>query len=228
MASQFGQDAFVLDLLGGKRGGYFVDSGASDGVQGSNTELLERSFGWKGICVEHNDEFFAALVRNRRCCCINCCLYNREGRVAFIEADVLGGILSELPPAQLLKLRTLSNTAEGVQTVPKTVHKKARTIRSVLVECSAPPVIDYWSLDTEGSEFAILQSFPFDEYRLRVLTVEHNRYPVRKTIYAFLKDRGYLLAKTFEIDDCYVKEENEAFPAWRSASWAHPRSADRY
>jgi hypothetical protein len=41
-------------------------------------------------------------------------------------------------------------------------------------EFVTPPVIDYWSLNTEGSEFAILKSFPFDEYSFRVLTVEHN------------------------------------------------------
>ena len=41
--SQFAQDSFVLELLGHKRGGVFVDVGASDGVWNSNSCLLYTS-----------------------------------------------------------------------------------------------------------------------------------------------------------------------------------------
>ena len=53
-----GQDLFVLEVLGGIRGGYFLDSGASNGISGSNSRLLELSFGWTGICIEPNDATF--------------------------------------------------------------------------------------------------------------------------------------------------------------------------
>ncbi len=100
MASQYGQDRFVITTLGGVRGGFFLDSGASDGVSVSNTLALERDFGWDGICVEPNDLMFEQLVRNRRCRCVNCCLYDRPGDVAFVErAQTLGGILAEYHPA---------------------------------------------------------------------------------------------------------------------------------
>src|SRR5712691_8073947 len=102
MPSQFRQDRFVLELLQGKREGFFLDSGASDGVRSSNTHLLESSFGWKGICIEPNDMFFAALKRNRSCICLNCCLYDREGEVDFLEdARTLGGVLDDYHPALL-------------------------------------------------------------------------------------------------------------------------------
>ena len=52
-----------------------------------------------------------------------------------------------------------------------TAKKIARTLRSVLRECEAPPIIDYWSLDTEGSELTLLKSFPFDDYSFRVVTL---------------------------------------------------------
>ena len=48
--SQFAQDSFVLELLGHKRGGVFVDVGASDGVWNSNSYLLEGYYGWRGVC----------------------------------------------------------------------------------------------------------------------------------------------------------------------------------
>jgi hypothetical protein len=75
----------VLEVLHFIRDGFFLDSGAADGVRFNNTWLLE-AVGWNGICIEPNDKFFAALRRNRRCYCLNCCLYDREGKVDFLES----------------------------------------------------------------------------------------------------------------------------------------------
>jgi FkbM family methyltransferase len=220
MASQFGQDIFALATLGGKRGGFFLDSGAADGVSASNTRLLEASFGWSGICVEPNARFFAELVKNRRVHCVNCCLYNREAEVEFVEgANVLGGILDEYDPSLLRYAKATFRLPEDGRGRPPTVRKAARTIRSVLREFGAPRVIDYWSLDTEGSELTILKSFPFDEYAFRVLTVEHNRLPVRESIRKFLETRGYRRIRAIEIDDGYVREDLVDHPPWRSGAW---------
>lgn len=209
-----GQDLFVVRVLRGMKGGFFLDSGASNGVQGNNTWLLESSFGWNGVCVEPNDAAFRELVRNRSCTCVKCCLYDREGTVPFVEAaGVYGGILDEYDPHHWrFTQRTLARTPAATAP-PPTVEKEARTVRSVLREAAAPPVIDYWSLDTEGSELAILRSFPFDDYRFRVLTVEHNGTQAREEIRSFLESRGYARVATFGIDDGYISTADA--PAWR-------------
>jgi hypothetical protein len=93
------------------------------------------------------------------------------------------------------------------------------TMLSVLRDCATPPVIDYWSLDTEGSELAILKSFPFHEYAFRVLTVEHNWLPVREQIREFLENRGCRRIRTIDIDDCCMQANNLPRPAWRSNAW---------
>jgi hypothetical protein len=215
-----GQDRFVVETLTGLRGGYFLDSGASDGVHGSNTLLLESEFGWTGICVEPNSEMFRWLVRSRACVCVNCCLYDRGGDVEFFEsAGVLGGIIAEYNPGLLQQARDLvaSQFGPGHQV---TVAKPARTIRSILREHDAPHLIDYWSLDTEGSELAILESFPFDEYAVRVLTVEHNGTPDRWRIRQLLESRGYRRVREMGIDDAYVLGGSRLRPAWRSWAWS--------
>jgi hypothetical protein len=207
-----GQDRFVLEVLGGLRGGFFLDSGASDGVSGSNTLLLESAFGWRGICVEPNTSLFARLAGARQCACVNCCLYDRPADVAFIEAaGVFGGIVDEYDPRLLRYARSVA----GGDLV---VTKRARTIGSILRDLSAPRVIDYWSLDTEGSELAILRSFPFDEYAVRVLTVEHNLTGTREQIRRFLEQRGYRRVRLLGIDDGYVLDA--APSAWRSRAWS--------
>jgi FkbM family methyltransferase len=227
MPSQCGQDLFVLDVLEAKCNGFFLDSGASDGIRASNTQLLETSFGWKGICVEPNERAFAALVKNRRCRCVNCCLYDRDGTVEFLEdANILGGILDEYHPTHLEYARKTFRVSDA-SGQPITVRKPARAVRSVLRECGAPPVIDYWSLDTEGSELAILKSFPFDEYAFRVLTVEHNWLPVREEIRALLESHGYRRIKALAMDDCYVKRGNTHRSSWRSSAWTRASNRRR-
>lgn len=61
--SQAGQDKWVHELIGDK--GFFVDVGAYDGINTSNTYALEE-VGWKGICIEGNRDYFKTLVENRK------------------------------------------------------------------------------------------------------------------------------------------------------------------
>jgi Methyltransferase FkbM domain len=228
MSSQHGQDLFVIELLGALRGGFFLDSGAADGLRSSNTWMLETSFGWDGICVEPNDEFFVALQKNRRCRTVHCCLHDRTGAAEFLEeARLLGGILDEYHPSVLDYIRDHRRASFDSAGRIRTVSKQTRTVRSVLRECAAPRVIDYWSLDTEGSELSILRSFPFDEYSFRVLTVEHNHLPVRDEIRKLLESQGYQRIGAMGVDDCYLSEEIFRLgraASWRSNTWSRSRT----
>lgn len=221
-----GQDLFVLEVLSGLRGGFFLDSGASDGVSGSNTLLLETRYGWGGLCVEPNTQLFARLIQTRRCTAVNCCLYNCEGEVPFFEAaGVLGGIVAEYDPALLQQAEELAAATGSPLAAP--VQRPARRIGSLLDEIDAPRVIDYWSLDTEGSELAILRSFPWGRYGVRVLTVEHNRTARRWEIRRFLEAQGFRVAGDLGIDDVYVHFGLVERSPWRSAArlsaqWPRP------
>lgn len=218
MASQFGQDRLVLELLDGLSGGFFLDTGAADGVASSNTYLLEKQFGWNGICVEPDDKFFAALVANRACKCVHCCLHDRDGSVEFLAAGTLGGIVDKYDPRLLAHAVSAMRMPVDSEGRPKTVRKPAQTLRSVLRSADAPRVIDYWSLDTEGSELTLLQSFPYDEHVFRVLTVEHNFLPARTELREFLIRRGYQFVCEIGVDDCYVARRIEP-SHWRSRAW---------
>jgi hypothetical protein len=63
--SQNFQDLFVLSQLGIKRNGYFVEFGASNGIDLSNTFLLEYQFEWSGILAEPAKYWSEALRKNR-------------------------------------------------------------------------------------------------------------------------------------------------------------------
>ena len=50
--SQWQQDLFALQTSGEKRGGFFVEFGAADGLTHSNTYMLETKYGWSGLLIE--------------------------------------------------------------------------------------------------------------------------------------------------------------------------------
>ena len=157
-------DLFVVDILGGKRNGYFVEAGALDGIHGSNTLLLEEDYGWSGICVEPDPQLFAELRRNRRCVCESVCLYDRCGYVEF-----MGGVRGWGGVVEHLSESKRSEWGHG-----RPVKIAAITLATLLERGRAPSIIDYLSLDTEGSEYMILKQFPFDRYRFRVISIEGN------------------------------------------------------
>jgi len=48
------------------------------------------------------------------------------------------------------------------------------SLNDLLLSQAAPPRIDYISIDTEGSELAILEAFDFARWDVRLFTIEHN------------------------------------------------------
>jgi hypothetical protein len=80
------------------------------------------------------------------------------------------------------------------------------TLVDLMSEYSAPSVIDYLSLDTEGSEFDILLAHDFDKYKFRYITVEHNWSPKGILIQHLLARKGYVHVRRVAMDDWYVLE----------------------
>ena len=79
----------------------------------------------------------------------------------------------------------------------------------MLRRMSAPREIDYLSIDTEGSEFAILAAFPFDQWTIHLITVEHNYSPDRERLHALLTERGYTCTEA-QWDDWYELRQGDA------------------
>lgn len=63
--SQLGQDEFVAHMTRNKRNGTYVDIGAGDPVQISNTNALHHSFGWSGIVCEKDADLLCKHLQTR-------------------------------------------------------------------------------------------------------------------------------------------------------------------
>jgi FkbM family methyltransferase len=209
--SQFGQDRFVAEAVyAGKRGGYFVEAGAGDGLWISNTLLLERRYGWTGILIEPTSAF-AALQRNRPgCICDNSGLAGEEGNITMVEIFDRGQAgISPAAKDNLLLSRSIKDTRQGDLAgmnsywgvAQRQYLIKARPLADVLKAHRAPKRIDYLSLDVEGFEFEILRLFPFDEYEFGCLSIE--RPPPE--LHSLLAGKGYVFKGRLGQDHIYVR-----------------------
>jgi hypothetical protein len=193
--SQFGQDQHVINIFNHKVNGYFVEIGAYDGVSMSNTYLLEYDYNWKGVCVEANPTYFSHLVNNRPNC-INlpyAVFDENDKQMSFID-DQSGGCSGFV--ATNSHSHILHNPVITVNT------KKLTTI---LDEVNAPNFIEFLSIDTEGSEWEILNAHDFDKYLFGYICVEHNFIDVnRKKIRSLLESKGYVFYRANNVDDDYI------------------------
>jgi hypothetical protein len=83
------------------------------------------------------------------------------------------------------------------------------SLNDLLDKYNAPKEIDYLSIDTEGSEFEILNAFDFSEHKFKIITCEHNFTQMRESIYSLLTKNGYGRKYTDlpVFDDWYVLED---------------------
>ncbi|REJ96104.1 MAG: FkbM family methyltransferase [Planctomycetota bacterium] len=192
--SQKGQDRWVLETLGHKSGGYFVDLAASDGITHSNTWALEKYFQWDGMLIEPNPYFVPKLAARRRARAFACAVDAEEGAVSFrIDNLGLGGIVAEdTDNSEALRGEQLK-AAEVIE-VP------ARTLTSLLDEVSAPATIDYLSLDVEGAEERVLRGWDMDRYTCLCLTVERPSEAAHQR----LLEHDYRFVKEVMFDAFYI------------------------
>lgn len=198
-SSQIFQEIIVLSLTDFKEDGYFVEFGAADGIKYSNTYLLEKKFGWNGILAEPALVWQNELSNNRNTNIdFDCVWHSTNEKLKFWELSdaLLSGVSSSLSNS---KIEKLVNT------------KKEYTVTTVslidlLDRYSAPKKIDYLSIDTEGTEFQIMQNFDFDKFEFSFITIEHSFSKDRDKIYNLLISNGYkrVLENISHSDDFYI------------------------
>jgi FkbM family methyltransferase len=199
--SQLMQDLFVLSELGACRdSGFFVEFGAADGVALSNSWMLEKRLGWKGILAEPARCWHEALAKNRSCTIATECVWSKSGeRLDF----------DEVSDAELSTLSDFAQVDSHAQsrTEKKRCQVSTISLNDLLERYGAPANPDYLSIDTEGSEFAILEEFDFARYPFKVITCEHNFTPMRDKIRRLLESVGYQRKheKLSHFDDWYVR-----------------------
>lgn len=197
-------DILALVVNDFRRHGYFIEIGAMDGVQYSNTYLLEKQFQWSGIVVEPAHCWHKDLYVNRNC--------RKDYRaVAAVTGQKLWFI--ETDPPELSGLQDFWTSKHPHHSFVSLIKKNhdypvsTVSLNDLLIHHKSPANIDYVSIDTEGSELCILQYFDFTGYKINLWTLEHNFVSTtRQNIFDIMHSNGYkrICPDLSGCDDWYV------------------------
>ena len=171
-ASQFAQDLWIDAALGSMRGGLVVESGAFDGESFSNSLLFEVGRGWRCLLVEANPSLQVQIEAvHRRCHLLKGGLSTtaHESTFDFVMAGAVGGLADSIDTKKVLESQKIyKNIAGGTVSVPcyplhrVLAHMAQQEAKAQSAQLTAPRAsvgggrftVDFWSLDTEGSECA--------------------------------------------------------------------------
>lgn len=190
---------------------YFVEVGAAHPQELSNTATLVNHFGWSGVRVDPNPEFaqLQEQVATPGVTFIQAAAGTDEGAfVPFLVAGSLSTRVEYIHSDGHAGSRMHSTSSESLVEVP------VRSLASLLDQVQAPSWIDYMSIDTEGSELDVLESFPWCFRQVGLITVEHNFDSARQAAFDRLLNPHGLRR---------VLPDFSAWDAWYLNESLHPR-----
>ena len=183
--SQQDEDKYIIQYLLKDKisDGTFLEIGGCDGVLYSNTKTLEDYFGFNGIIIEPQKDYFKQLKINRNNSkneLYNCAVSNSDDDfLEFIGGGAGGGILHD-NDSIIDKFKNF--TPYSVQ------NKKMKEI----LKNSKFEYIDFMVIDVEGSELSLLKSIDFNFPIFCIIIEAHSNEQEKNKIFGdYLKENGF-------------------------------------
>lgn len=198
-------------VFGQRTDGFFVEVGAYDGYNFSNTWGLAEA-GWKGIYIEPVKEFYTKCIANHARHS-NVSVYNIAIGKDNGEIELnLGGPLTSANKKQVKKVKQLA-WARGVYT-DKNVRVECKTLDTFLNFIEPNQPIDVLVIDVEGMEMDVLEGANLEKWNPKMIIIEaHEYHPddvlrvYAKSINDFVQPLGYKKIYSDEINNIYIKKE---------------------
>ena len=185
--SQSGQDKIINNFFfKNKKKGYFIEIGAYDGIIGSNCYYFEKYLDWSGIAIEPSPFQFEKLKKNRKCQLINKAISYEIKEVQFLE--VIEGLTQMSGINDDSFKENLDIISNNKISKTKSYNLKTLTFDQIVPKNSD---IDYISIDIEGGEMNLLNSINFDNYNIKVISVENNS-PEKQNFKNFFEDKNFI------------------------------------
>jgi FkbM family methyltransferase len=159
-----GIDSLILNIFKNKKKGFYVDIGCGHPIKNNNTYLLNKK-GWKGINIdldEGNIDLFNIYRIN--------------------DENIISAVTDEKKEVDLYfyhsksAINTISKKTADYQKAKVSSVKKinSNTLNEILKNSKFKNFqIDFLTIDVEGSELSVLKNFDFNEYKPKVIVVEH-------------------------------------------------------
>ena len=198
--AQAGQDKWIFETLMGsnveatrRRGGFFIEFGARNGIEHSNTYFFETFLDWYGLLIEANPSEQGNIVGDRpNSAVVNGAVCEKEGgNITFFDASLggWGGVTASYDTERLTDKMSAGKEFE----VP--CHRLDTLVNDFRIS-----QVDVMTVDTEGSELTALKTFPFDRVKPKLIAVEiltgtEEREAYRQQVKLFMESKGYRICK---------------------------------
>ena len=186
--------------------GFFIEAGAFNGVDQSNTYFLEKRKGWEGILIEPILENFEEILLNRNSKAVNCALvddtYN-DSHIVMNYAGLMTVADNAMEPSHLKEHVRNGIKLHGFEKSYK-IKVRARTLSSIIDQFGSPKV-DFLSLDVEGAENMVLDGIDFSRHRPTFILVEEQDHTTTKFL---LEKASYRQLDQLSVHDFLYSDAN--------------------
>lgn len=202
---------FVYDkFFSNVKNKFFIDVGASNGLDGSNSSLFEFYLNWNGICVEPHMVQYNKLIKNRNCKTYNCCIGNTDTTKEFWE--IQGSIASLSGLKETYDSRHIERVNSEVSAANDIIIKKDIQVKrlSTIMNENSITHVDYLSIDVEGAELQVLEGIDFDNHYINIISLEDNSYADKTTesLKEFLLNKNYKFVTKICSDMIFINSRN--------------------
>jgi FkbM family methyltransferase len=207
--SQCGEDKFVYDnYFKDKKYGVYLELGALDGILYSNTKYFEDNHNWTGILIEPHPDKFNLLIKNRsNNKNFNNLVSNIETPLEFLYfTDGLAQVSGVSNTLSTHHYDAYFNNKKFETLIQKTISIHPKTLTEI-VKSTNIKQIDFLSLDVEGHEYEVLQSYDF-EIPINVILIEMlGVQPEKDTLCReLLISNGYIFSKKIAHNEVFILE----------------------
>jgi FkbM family methyltransferase len=183
--------------------GFFIEMGANDGINQSNTRFLEKKYNWRGMLIEPSEKF-TLLKKNRSkkniFSDVACCSFKNRGKsIKFAYYNLMTLALNLKTDVNIKKHKI---NAKKFSNNSYEFIKKGMPLNDLLSKNNTPKIIDFFSLDVEGVELEVLQGINHREYKFKYLLIEVRNF---NPINSFLLKKNYILLNKFTKKDYLYK-----------------------
>ena len=207
--AQIFQDIFASFIVQNNFKKTFLEFGATNGINLSNTYLLEKELGWSGILAEPDIQWHEALRKNRpKTKIITQCIWKKSNeKLKFFSSSQ--GVLSTLEDFKFSDKETMPDNSNNRNISGKNIIVETISLNDVVTKYFDGICPSYISIDTEGSEFEILNSFNFSKFKPVIFTVEHNFTKLEQKIDELMVKNNYsrIFRKLTSFDAWYVSND---------------------
>jgi FkbM family methyltransferase len=189
--------------------GFFIEVGANNGFNQSNTYYLEKFRNWKGLLIEGIPELYQeCLIERPQSEVVNCALVSEDFDQPYVTMTY-SGLMSLVNGAFKNSKQEQIHIQKGAMTQGHLscyeIEVSARTLTSILDEYGVEE-IDFFSVDVEGFELYVLQGGEnYIKKSYPVLVVEQES---RAEAHTLLLSWGYQLVNSIKHDYIYKHEFN--------------------